>query len=100
MADDEGWVDLTDDGGLRKKILQEGSGPVCPASDVGVEVHYTGTLTDGGKQFDSSRDRGEKFRFSIGQGSVIRGWDEGVASFKKGERAILRCRSEYGYGDR
>jgi FKBP-type peptidyl-prolyl cis-trans isomerase len=47
-------------------------------------VHYTGTLRDGG----------EKFNFTIGQGQVIKGWDQGVATLKRGEKCILRCRSD------
>lgn len=99
-TDADGFVDLTADGGLRKKVLTEGSGDVCPGHGVTVQVHYTGTLRDDGEKFDSSRDRAEKFSFKIGQGSVIRGWDEGVATFRKGERSILRCSAEYGYGTR
>lgn len=62
-------------------------------------VHYTGTLTNG-KKFDSSRDRGETFQFKLGAGEVIKGWDVGIASMKKGERAILTIHPDYGYGDR
>lgn len=58
-----------------------------------------GTLTDGTK-FDSSRDRGQPFSFKLGVGQVIKGWDEGVALMKKGERAKLTCPSEYAYGSR
>ena len=64
-----------------------------------VIVHYTGTLTDG-KKFDSSRDRGEPFRFTLGVGQVIKGWDEGVAQLSKGQRAKLTCTPDYAYGDR
>ena len=57
-----------------------------------------GTLESDGSQFDSSRDRGQPFKFTIGQGQVIKGWDEGFASMKLGERAKLAIRSDYGYG--
>jgi len=62
-----------------------------------VSAHYTGTLLDGTK-FDSSVDRGEAFKFKIGQGQVIKGWDTGFASMKIGEKAVLKCAPEYAYG--
>jgi FKBP-type peptidyl-prolyl cis-trans isomerase len=98
QRDADGFVDLTADGGLKKKVITEGSGEVCPGSGVSVQVHYTGTLSSDGKKFDSSRDRDQRFSFNIGRGNVIRGWDEGVATFRKGERSILRCSADYGYG--
>jgi len=62
-----------------------------------IEVHYTGTLTDGSK-FDSSRDRGKPFTFKLGVGQVIKAWDEGFAKMRVGEKAILTCPPEYAYG--
>lgn len=88
---------MTIDGGLLKKILEEGTGEASPVPGQEVSAHYTGTLEDGSK-FDSSRDRGKAFKFTIGQGQVIKGWDQGFLSMKKGEKAILRCRSDYAYG--
>ena len=64
-----------------------------------VTAHYTGTLESDGSKFDSSVDRGTPFKFTIGQGQVIRGWDEGFASMKVGEKAMLNIKSDYGYGD-
>ncbi|XP_041484843.1 peptidyl-prolyl cis-trans isomerase Fkbp12-like [Lytechinus variegatus] len=82
--------------GVEVKVIQEGSGGK-PQSGQTVQVHYTGTLTNGNK-FDSSRDRGKPFEFKLGQGQVIKGWDEGVAQMSKGERATLTCSPDYAYG--
>lgn len=93
-----GYVDISNDGGLLKKIIQNGL-PEDLSPQVGdeVEAHYTGTLDDG-TVFDSSRNRGQVFKFTVGKGQVIKGWDQGFLSMKKGEKALLRCRSDYAYG--
>ena len=62
-------------------------------------MHYTGTLTESGKKFDSSVDRGTPFEFKLGVGQVILGWDKGVATMKKGEKAVLTIDSSLGYGE-
>lgn len=100
MADQTDATDISpnQDGGVLKKIVQEGTGDELPPQGCKVKVHYTGTLTDGTK-FDSSRDRNEPFQFDLGKGSVIKAWDLGVATMKKGERAILTCAPEYAYGE-
>jgi len=74
-----------------------GDGKTFPKKGQTVVVHYTGTLTDG-KKFDSSRDRNKPFKFQIGVGQVIKAWDEGVLQMSKGERAVLTCSPDYGYG--
>lgn len=61
--------------------------------------YFAGTLESDGSKFDSSLDRGKPFKFTIGQGQVIKGWDEGFATMKVGEKAKLVIRSDYGYGD-
>jgi peptidylprolyl isomerase len=64
-----------------------------------VIVHYHGLLTSG-EQFDSSYDRGEPFSFALGQGQVIRGWDEGIARLPVGSQAVLIVPPHLGYGER
>ena len=62
-------------------------------------AHYVGRLENGVK-FDSSRDRGEPFSFSLGQGEVIKCWDDAFATMSKGERALVTCSASYAYGER
>lgn len=83
---------------LKKEDLKVGTGPAAASGDK-VRVHYTGTLLDGTK-FDSSLDRGEPFEFTLGQGMVIKGWDEGVAGMKKGGKRKLTIPSDKAYGKR
>ena len=84
--------------GLKYIDLQEGDGE-SPSSGATAVVHYTGWLLDGTK-FDSSVDRGEPFSFRVGQGQVIGGWDEGVASMKVGGKRKLIVPPDLGYGAR
>jgi FKBP-type peptidyl-prolyl cis-trans isomerase len=74
-----------------------GSGIECKSGDT-VRVHYTGTLMNG-KKFDSSRDKNEPFKFTLGQGQVIKGWDQGVVGMKVGGKRRLTIPSDLGYGD-
>ncbi|OMO78130.1 hypothetical protein CCACVL1_14645 [Corchorus capsularis] len=84
--------------GLKKKLLKEGEGWDTPDNGDEVEVHYTGTLLDG-TQFDSSRSRGTPFKFTLGQGQVIRGWDLGIKTMKKGENALFTIPPQLAYGE-
>lgn len=68
-----------------------------PKAGQEVTVHYVGTLLTG-KKFDSSRDRGMPFTFTIGQGMVIKGWDEGVMSMKVGGKRKLIVPANLAYG--
>lgn len=86
----------TTESGLRYKITEKGDGPQPEAGDV-VQVHYTGMFANG-KKFDSSLDRGEPISFPIGQGAVIRGWDEGIGMLHVGDKARLVIPPSLGYG--
>lgn len=85
--------------GVEVETLSPGDGTNFPKPGQTVVVHYTGTLTNG-KKFDSSRDRGKPFKFKIGKGEVIRGWDEGVAKMSIKQRAKLTCSPDYAYGEK
>lgn len=87
------------DGGVIKVIKKAGVSDEKPSANNKVWVHYTGQLMDGTK-FDSSVDRNEKFTFDLGKGQVIKAWDLGVASMKRGEVCVLTCSAEYAYGER
>jgi FKBP-type peptidyl-prolyl cis-trans isomerase len=78
-----------------EKIIS-GSGQ-APNSGQTVTVHYTGWLTDG-RKFDSSVDRNEPFSFVLGTGQVIKGWDQGVASMRVGDKARLTIPPDLAYG--
>lgn len=75
-----------------------GDGAEAKIGDI-VSVHYTGTLLDGTK-FDSSVDRGQPFSFTVGEGRVIQGWEQGVPGMKIGGKRKLTIPSDLGYGDR
>ena len=83
--------------GVTLETLEPGDGTTFPKGGQTVSVHYTGTL-ENGKKFDSSRDRGKPFKFKIGAGQVIKGWDEGVAQMSLGQKSKLTISSDFGYG--
>jgi FKBP-type peptidyl-prolyl cis-trans isomerase len=90
--------EITTPSGLKYTDLEVGTGEEAKSGQT-VTVHYTGTLTDGSK-FDSSKDRNDPFIFRLGQGMVIKGWDEGVAGMKVGGKRKLVIPSDLGYGAR
>src|SRR5688572_8469589 len=83
--------------------LAPGSGSAIAVGSTAI-VHYTGWLYDPaapdhkGSKFDSSRDRNEPFRFPVGQGQVIQGWDKGVEGMKVGQQVRLTIPPSLGYG--
>lgn len=93
----EQWPDaITTESGLKYVVEAEGAGDTPKSGDM-VKVHYTGKLLNGTK-FDSSVDRGTPIDFPVGQGSVIKGWDEALLSMKKGEKRVLIIPANLGYG--
>ncbi|KKR78840.1 MAG: FKBP-type peptidylprolyl cis-trans isomerase [Parcubacteria group bacterium GW2011_GWA2_40_8] len=83
---------------FKTEDLVVGTGAEAKAGDT-VSVNYVGTLTDGTK-FDSSYDRTQPFSFTIGTGSVIQGWEQGIPGMKEGGKRKLTIPAELGYGDR
>ena len=76
-----------------------GDGEAAAAGHM-VEVHYVGHAWSSGEQFDASWDRGDSFKFALGKGQVIQGWDEGVAGMKVGGRRRITIPPMLGYGKR
>ena len=92
--------EVTTPSGVRIIDVKPGTGPVPQAGQT-VTVNYTGWLfVDGkkGKKFDSSLDRGQPFSFTLGQGQVIKGWDEGLATMHVGGKRTLIIPPDLGYG--
>ncbi len=88
--------------GLQYEDTKEGTG-ATPKTGQTCVMHYTGWLWEKGAKgakFDSSLDRGQPFEFPLGQGRVIKGWDEGVATMKVGGKRTLLIPPGLGYGAR
>jgi FKBP-type peptidyl-prolyl cis-trans isomerase FkpA len=104
-TDETVMTTITTDSGLQYEDTTPGTGDEATAGQR-VKVHYTGWLHEPtadqsrGKKFDSSKDRGQPFAFGLGQGQVIRGWDEGVQGMKVGGTRVLTIPAELGYGAR
>ncbi len=86
----------TTDSGLQYVFTKLGEGTRAKSGDK-VSVHYIGKLTDG-KEFDNSYKRGTPFTFTIGEGKVIKGWDEGIALVNIGDKAVFTIPAELAYG--
>jgi FKBP-type peptidyl-prolyl cis-trans isomerase len=89
---------------LQSSVLKPGTGAAIAVGQIAV-VQYTGWLYDAaaaehkGREFDSSRTRREPFKFPLGTGSVIKGWDQGVAGMQVGESRRLIIPPDLAYGD-
>ncbi|KAE8420374.1 hypothetical protein BDV36DRAFT_249751 [Aspergillus pseudocaelatus] len=90
--------------GVTKHILAHGNGADIPKVEDEIAMHYTGWVYDPsqpegkGKKFDSSYDRDQPLKATIGVGRLIKGWDEGVPQMSLGEKALLTITPDYGYG--
>ena len=92
----EEYINVTEDGGVKKKILKEGKGEL-PTQGNEVHVNYIGRNSDN-KVFDQTKDK--PFTFKIGDGKVIKGWDIGVKTMKVGEKSEFILSPDYAYGDK
>jgi peptidylprolyl isomerase len=84
---------------LEVEDIETGDGEEAAAGHI-VEVHYVGVAWSSGKQFDASWDRGDTFKFALGKGQVIEGWDQGVAGMRVGGRRRITIPPMLGYGKR
>ncbi len=99
----ESMPEMTLPSGLKYTIEKHGTGETTAVPGQVIEVHYTGWLDDNGKpgkKFDSSIDRGTPFKFIVGVGQVIAGWDEALLSMRVGEKRHLIIPPALGYGAR
>lgn len=85
--------------GLDVVDTEVGTGTAVAENDF-VKVHYTGFLAEDNTQFDSSLDRGTPFRFQVGSGQVISGWEKGLIGMREGGSRTLTLAPEFGYGER
>jgi peptidylprolyl isomerase len=84
---------------LELEDIETGEGEEATSGRV-VEVHYVGVSWAGGRQFDASWDRGDTFKFTLGKGQVIPGWDQGVAGMRVGGRRRITIPPNLAYGKR
>ncbi len=93
-------IEATDDAAPTELVtndIVEGEGPAAADGD-SVTVQYVGALYDNGQEFDASWDRGEPFELTLGGGTVIDGWDQGLVGMKAGGRRELIIPPDLGYG--
>jgi FKBP-type peptidyl-prolyl cis-trans isomerase len=95
----DGATEVTAPNGLAYWDLRVGTGKTAVKGSK-VKVNYTGWLLEEGTKFDNSYDRGKPMEFTLGEGSVIKGWDQGVVGMKVGGKRQLRIPPELAYGYR
>ncbi len=96
--DGKGKDTITTASGLKYIMIKENKSGEIAAAGTQATVHYSGYFKDG-KMFDSSVERGQPFKVKVGKGQVIKGWDEGLALLRKGEKAKLFIPYTLGYGE-
>lgn len=96
--DGKGKDTITTASGLKYILMKENKSGELAAAGTQATVHYSGYFKDG-KMFDSSVERGQPFKVKVGKGQVIKGWDEGLALLRKGEKAKLFIPYTLGYGE-
>lgn len=84
--------------GVEFVVLDEGAGAPVMKNDR-INVHYVGRLIETGDEFDNSLERGQPLPLEVGVGSVIKGWDEGLLQFKRGDIGLLFIPSDLAYGE-
>lgn len=89
---------VSDLGGVKVTSIRKGDNRNFPQPGDVLTMHYVGKLRASKQVFDSSIARGQPFEFRIGQGNVIKGWDEGILKMSLGEKAQLVIQAEWGYG--
>lgn len=94
----ENMTDISGDGGVLKKLLKPGEGPIVPEEAI-VRTHYNGFVEYNDEPFDSTRLRGEVFKFRLKYGSVIPGWEIAIRTMKKGEISQFLISPAYGFGE-
>lgn len=90
---------ITTESGLKYLVVKKSNNPIKAEKGMVVNLHYTGFLLDG-KVFDSSIERRNPISFELGTGSVIKGWDEGIALMNIGDKYRLIIPADLGYGTR
>ncbi|KAI9096086.1 hypothetical protein DFS34DRAFT_715544 [Phlyctochytrium arcticum] len=99
---ENGYISLLPDSKLQKKVVNEGQGSLIEIGSF-IHAHYIGWIynSDGtdGERFDSSYERGFPLEFTLGEGTVVEGWEIAAATMKRDECASIICAAEYAYGD-